>query len=560
MKKLILLICTMAFFAASNWGIAKPTPRQSVAKDSVLLLTSEELVNVANQWARAYEKEHQETKILVSNVAADQVANTLKSSKNLILTTKNIYPDIEHNEMWKIPVGRDILVPVINKNNPYLNKIASRGISPEKLSEVFQNNGKLTWGSILENNEKTPVNLYYCAEANQNTHLSKFLHSDISAHKSDYHNTNKVLDAVNKDPYAVGFCNILDVINPESLKINEGLSFIPIDLNKNNKIDFFEDIYKNAEELERAVWIGKYPKSLYSDLYIVSESIPVESNKNEFLKWVISEGQQHLSSLGYSELVYSEKLSKMQKLYENPVALNNISKPKHGVSTFIILLIIIGIISIPIIAVTYLRKRKSKPVKRINSIPHFFSEANVSAPKGLFYDKSHTWAFMEKDGNVRIGIADFLQHITGNITKVKMRKPGEMINKGEPFLTIIQDGKQLDIPSPVSGKIKEFNRNLDSNTSIINTAPYSEGWIYLVESVNWIKEINSYFISDSYKTWLSKEFIRLKDFLASATRLNSNNNLQVVFQDGGELADKPMENFGPAIWEEFQSEFINKSK
>ena len=166
---------------------------------------------------------------------------------------------------------------------------------------------------------------------------------------------------------------------------------------------------------------------------------------------------------------------------------------------------------------------------------------------------------MEKDGFVRIGIDDFLQHVTGPITKVKMRNPGEKIQKGEPFLSLIQHGKQLNIFSPISGVIKENNTKLNTNSSVLNSSPYSEGWVYVIESGNWLKEINAFFMDVTYKTWLKKEFSRLKDFLSSITNGEINNS-QLVMQDGGELKDKLMELLGPELWEEFQIRFINISK
>ena len=84
-----------------------------------------------------------------------------------------------------------------------------------------------------------------------------------------------------------------------------------------------------------------------------------------------------------------------------------------------------------------------------------FGENSMKFPGGLFFDKSHTWIFMEKNGQVRIGIDDFLQHVTGPITRVKLKKPGDRIVKGEAFMSLIQRGKQLEIQSPVSGIIRE---------------------------------------------------------------------------------------------------------
>src|SRR5690606_6995037 len=105
----------------------------------------------------------------------------------------------------------------------------------------------------------------------------------------------------------------------------------------------------------------------------------------------------------------------------------------------------------------------------------------VKAPGGLYYDKTHTWAFMEQDGLVKVGVNDFLQHVTGTLSQVKMKSPGEKVRKGEYIMTIIRDGKQLDICSPVTGTIKTQNEMLIESPSDINTDPYLTGWIYKIE-------------------------------------------------------------------------------
>ena len=60
---------------------------------------------------------------------------------------------------------------------------------------------------------------------------------------------------------------------------------------------------------------------------------------------------------------------------------------------------------------------------------------------------------MEQNGIVKVGIDDFLQHITGPITRIKMKNEGDKVKKGEQILSLIQNGKQLNIYAPVSGTI-----------------------------------------------------------------------------------------------------------
>jgi hypothetical protein len=137
-----------------------------------------------------------------------------------------------------------------------------------------------------------------------------------------------------------------------------------------------------------------------------------------------------------------------------------------------------------------------------------------------------------------------------------MKHPGERIRKGKQVLSIIQDGKQLDIYSPISGIIREKNKTLATNTSVINSSPYGEGWIYMIEPTNWIKEIQFLFMGNKYREWLKSELLRLKDFLTDSVRSESV-EYAYVLQDGGELVDRILEGLGPKIWEDFQANFID---
>jgi len=188
------------------------------------------------------------------------------------------------------------------------------------------------------------------------------------------------------------------------------------------------------------------------------------------------------------------------------------------------------------------------------------NENSVLAPKGVYFDKTHTWAFMEKDGNVKIGVDDFLQHITGTLTRINMKESGETVRKGEKILTIMRDGKQLNIYAPISGIIKEQNQILKSDSSLINSSPFAEGWVYLIEPKNWVREIQFMFMSEKYKEWLEDEFSRLKDFFSVSVKSNATVYAHIILQDGGELTDNVLADLGPEVWEDFQTKFIDTSR
>jgi len=207
-----------------------------------------------------------------------------------------------------------------------------------------------------------------------------------------------------------------------------------------------------------------------------------------------------------------------------------------------------------------IRSKKGTTLNPNSGLMPAFDENSVIIPKGLYFDKTHTWAYMKKDGSVKIGIDDFLLHITGPITRIEMKNSGQEVKKGERLLTIIQKGKQLNIYSPISGTIKAQNESLISNSSLLNSAPYEGGWVYTIEPTNWLLEIQFLTMAEKYKTWLTDEFSRLKDFFATVVKTDSPEYALIVLQDGGALKDNVLADLGPEIWEDFQTKFIDNNQ
>jgi glycine cleavage system H protein len=185
------------------------------------------------------------------------------------------------------------------------------------------------------------------------------------------------------------------------------------------------------------------------------------------------------------------------------------------------------------------------------------SDSILRIPKGLFFSKNHTWAFLERSGNAKVGLDDFLLHITGEIKFINMKHKGDFMFKGELMAQIDQDGKTLDITSPISGKIMKANSVIIENPEIINEDPYGDGWVYLIQPTDWIIETNSYYLSENAVAWSKRELIRFKDFMAETMRKYSPETSMLILQDGGELRDKPLSELPGEVWHDFQKSFLN---
>ena len=227
-----------------------------------------------------------------------------------------------------------------------------------------------------------------------------------------------------------------------------------------------------------------------------------------------------------------------------------------------ILIILFSFILLSILTdvlIKYVQRKKSGVTIVTQDKTRAFKETSFSVPKGLYFDKTHTWAFMEKNGNVKIGINDFLQHITGPITGIWMKNKGDNIKRGEEALKIIRTGKQLNIYDPISGTIKKQNEELLEDSSMINSSPYNDGWIYIIEPTKWIKETQLMKIAEKASEWLKNEFIRVKDFFAVYSKAEMSEYAHIL-QDGGALQDGVLADMEPKVWEDFQTKYIDTAK
>jgi hypothetical protein len=64
---------------------------------------------------------------------------------------------------------------------------------------------------------------------------------------------------------------------------------------------------------------------------------------------------------------------------------------------------------------------------------------------------------------------------------------------------------------------------------------------------------------EKYSEWLSDEIIRVKDFFASKMSILQP-SIPLILQDGGEIMDNVLSDLDPEIWEDFQEQFIDRSR
>ncbi|WP_103350233.1 glycine cleavage system protein GcvH [Amycolatopsis sp. CA-128772] len=103
----------------------------------------------------------------------------------------------------------------------------------------------------------------------------------------------------------------------------------------------------------------------------------------------------------------------------------------------------------------------------------------MSIPENLQYTKEHEWLKVE-DGVATVGITAFAAESLGDIVFVQLPDAGSTITAGEVFGEVESTKSVSELYAPVSGEVVEVNGTTSDTPEVINSDPYTEGWLLKV--------------------------------------------------------------------------------
>jgi glycine cleavage system H protein len=124
-------------------------------------------------------------------------------------------------------------------------------------------------------------------------------------------------------------------------------------------------------------------------------------------------------------------------------------------------------------------------------------------PDELSYTSDHEWVRLTESGNALFGITHYAQEALGDIVYVSLPAVGESITAGQACGEIESTKSVSDIFAPVDGEVVAVNPTLDSTPEIVNSAPYTDGWLVEVELANPV-QIDSLLSSGEYLALIEK--------------------------------------------------------
>jgi glycine cleavage system H protein len=126
----------------------------------------------------------------------------------------------------------------------------------------------------------------------------------------------------------------------------------------------------------------------------------------------------------------------------------------------------------------------------------------MNIPQDLKYTKDHEWIKIE-GSSATIGITDFAQNELGDIVYVDISSVGKDVKQHEVFGTVEAVKTVSDLYMPISGKVTEFNKSLESAPEKVNSDPYGDGWMVKI-SISNEGEVSGLLSADQYKELIGK--------------------------------------------------------
>jgi phosphate transport system substrate-binding protein len=292
----------------------KPTPDN--LSGNISISGAFALYPITVKWAEEFRKIHPNVKIDISAGGAGKgITDVLSKVTDIGLVSRDLNPAEVKKGAFPIAVTKDAVIPTISSNNPFLAQLKTRGVKKDEFNNIFIT-GKIRSWNQLGIKSPAPIHVYTRSDAAgaAETWAKYFGKKQEDLLGVAVFGDPGLATAVKRDPSAIGFNNIVYIYDSKTKRASNGVSVLPIDLNKNGKIDPEENFYDTVDDLIAAIAAGKYPSPPARDLYFVTNGKPANPIVVEFTKWILTEGQKYVHEAGYIKLPDDKLKAELGKL------------------------------------------------------------------------------------------------------------------------------------------------------------------------------------------------------------------------------------------------------
>lgn len=319
---LLWLVVILVLLAACAAPAAQPTTNDAAgettsgAATNISISGAFALFPMVTVWAEEYQKINPNVTFDIQGGGAGKgMTDMLTGAADIAMLSREARPEELDQGSFLVPVTIDAVIGTFNANNPYVDQVLAKGITPEAAGRIWISGETTTWGQWLASDTTETINVYTRSDSAGAAEMwSKFATGDTQEDLQGIavNGDPGLAEAVRQDPLAVGFNNIGFTYDPATGLPNAGLQVIPIDLNGNGQIDPEEDFYKTRDELTQAIADKRFPFPPARELYLVTKGEPSPAIA-DFYRWILTDGQAFVADAGYVALT-ADQLQAAQAL------------------------------------------------------------------------------------------------------------------------------------------------------------------------------------------------------------------------------------------------------
>jgi len=160
----------------------------------------------------------------------------------------------------------------------------------------------------------------------------------------------------------------------------------------------------------------------------------------------------------------------------------------------------------------------------------------------------HAWIRTTPDGYAVVGVDEFTQSVVGKIDGVRLPHLLTRVKQGEAAWRLMHGNRALPMISPVSGWVVEKNEAVLRDPTLVNSAPFGDGWLFKVKPYKLTAELRNLLTGREARRWQDAVRGHLQSFFTGTPAL--------FMQDGGVLIQGLADRCSEKEWQKLTSEFF----
>jgi len=194
-------------------------------------------------------------------------------------------------------------------------------------------------------------------------------------------------------------------------------------------------------------------------------------------------------------------------------------------------------------------KENSQQGSGAETSPTFVAVFGFQVPIDTYYlHRGHTWAKIEENGLVTIGLDDFAQKVFGPADAVELPEPGGVYFQSHVCLALVRQGRRAKVLAPVDGLVEEINLQVQASPRLINDDPYGAGWLCRFRPINLKYNLSNLQRGPETAAWFEAEGHRLLQLVESQAGM--------TLPDGGTIVADVYGHFPELNWRRLVQEFL----